>query len=187
MSEKVDELENQLQELISKHATFQEQFKDVIYSEEEDAEKDFRKSVIIYEEMRKQVASAEQNKDIAKKRLDESRKKSRDFVKQIRSLENDINKLRKKLDLPELEPEEKGEKGFIIFKKDVFEDDEVKKAEREKKKAEKEAEKAEREAEKEKKKAEKEAEKDSDKSVEKDSEKEKKRFRHKSKPTDESE
>ena len=128
-----DNLESQLKEEEKKLEQLKAQFEEVIYAEEVAAEKAFQEQMKKFEEFRQKLLLVEEEKNRARKRWDEASKESKNFLKQINNGKGEINKIRKKLNLPDLEPEEHTPKGFIIFKKDKFESDEQEKKKSEEK------------------------------------------------------
>jgi esterase/lipase superfamily enzyme len=128
-----DNLESQLKEDEKKLEQLKAQFEEVIFAEEVAAENAFQEQMKKFEEFRQKFLLVEEEKNRARKRWDEASKESKNFLKQINNAKGEINKIRKKLNLPDLEPEEHTPKGFIIFKKDKFEPEEQEKKKSEEK------------------------------------------------------
>ncbi len=112
-------LEGQLNELNEKLETLQTQFKDIVQTEEDSAASEFREISTKYEQMYEQLRQIEVEKNSAKAHWDEEKKKTAKFEKQIHSIKNEINKVRRKLGLEELFQQDQ-DKEYIIFKKDTF-------------------------------------------------------------------
>ena len=120
-----EEDQSKLKTLNEELAQLQNQFEDVIQAEEKAAELDFQTKLSIFKQCQAKLALLEDEKSTAQNRWNGSHKESQNFLKQMQGVKNKINKIRKKLELLELPPDEVSEKGFIIFKKDHFDEEEA--------------------------------------------------------------
>jgi hypothetical protein len=92
-----------------------QQLIDIMLPEEEDAAKTFQEKNITFEQKRLELQKTEGEKNIARVRWDEARNKIKNQSKQIKSTRNELNKIRKKLNLPLLPDPEDSNSGYKVF------------------------------------------------------------------------
>jgi hypothetical protein len=92
-----------------------QQLIDIMLPEEEDAAKTFQEKNVAYEQKRLELQKIEGEKNIARVRWDEARNKIKAQSKQIKAARNDLNKIRKKLNLPLLPDPEDANSSYKVF------------------------------------------------------------------------
>ena len=119
--------EKELKENNDKLALLQRQYEEVVQAERRESENKYLELSKKYEELNRKLAQMASEKEAAKKRRENAMKECRQVKKKIQIQQTDVNKLRRKLQLPPLEfaEEEPVSKKFKIFPKDKFTDPEL--------------------------------------------------------------
>jgi hypothetical protein len=90
-------------DLEEKLKNLQHQYIDIISPEEANAEKGFQEKSNLVELMQEDLKKLVIERNAARGRWEDAKKKTQEFIKQIHSVRNELNKYRKKLGLPLLE------------------------------------------------------------------------------------